>query len=132
MGLLEFLGLRSRGVRHLVVVTFEGPGRLRLNANRSSGPRAKRGAVAHPRTVGWIELTPDGTLLDQALGPAAPKLGTAEVTALLRGLATDPACRSVLRALGTGRPQASKVLSFENWGQFGAGGPGPTDEPAPG
>ena len=132
MGLLEFLGLRARVDRHLVVVTFEGPGRLRLNANRSSGPQAKRGAVAHPRTVGWIELTPDGTLLDHAIGPAAPKLGTTEVVALLRSLPTDPACRSVLRDLGTGRTQASKVLSFENWGAFGAGSPGSADEPPPG
>ncbi|HVK10596.1 MAG TPA: hypothetical protein VM597_17650 [Gemmataceae bacterium] len=132
MGLLEFLGLRARGGdRHLVVVTFEGPGRLRLNANRSSGPRAKRGAAAHARTVGWIELTPDGRLLDHALGPAAPKLGTAEVTALLRQLPADPACKSVLRDLGAGRPQASKVLSFEDWGTFGAGA-APNTDPSPG
>ncbi len=132
MGLLEFLGLRARGGdRHLVVVTFEGAGRLRLNANRSSGPRAKRGAAAHPRTIGWIELAPDGRLLDHALGPAAPKLGTAEVLALLRRLPSDPACKSVLRDLGAGRPQASKVLSFEEWGSFGAG-TAPGGEPSPG
>jgi hypothetical protein len=132
MGLLEFLGLRARGGdRHLVVVTFEGPGRLRLNGNRSSGPRAKKGAAAHARTVGWIELAPDGTLLDHALGPAAPKLGTPEVAALLRRLPADPACKSVLRDLASGRPQASKVLGFENWGSFGAG-VGPEGEPSPG
>src|SRR5438874_7493066 len=44
MGLLGFLGLGGKGDRHLVVITFEGPGRLRLNGNRSAGKRAKQGA----------------------------------------------------------------------------------------
>lgn len=123
MGLLQFLGLRSRGGdRHLVVITFEGPGRLRLNANRTSTKRAKQGAAAHEQTVAWIEFAADGGRLDQGLGPSASKLGTDEVTALLRDLPGDPACRSVLRGLGSGRDHSSKVLSFEKWGRFGVGG----------
>jgi hypothetical protein len=122
MGLLEILGLRARsGGRHLVVITFEGPGRLRLNANRTSSKRGKLGATAHEQTVGWIEFSADGGRLDQGLGPAAGKLGTAEVTALLRDLPTNPACKSVLRGLGSGRDHSSKVLSFEKWGHFGVG-----------
>jgi hypothetical protein len=122
MGLLELLGLRrGGGDRHLVVITFEGPGRLRLNANRSSGKRAKQGAAAHEQTVGWIEFAADGGRLDQGLGPAAGKLGVAEVTALLRDLPSDPACQSVLRGLGSGRDHSSKVLSFDKWGHFGVG-----------
>jgi hypothetical protein len=120
MGFLNFLGLGAKD-SHLVVVTFEGPGRLRLNANRTSGKRGKKGAAAHEQTVGWIEFSPDGARLDQGLGPAAGKLGAAEVVALLRDLPTNPACQSVLRGLAGGREHSSKVLSFEKWGQFGVG-----------
>jgi hypothetical protein len=121
MGLLEFLGLRARGDRHLVVITFEGPGRLRLNANRTSGRRGKQGAVAHEQTIGWIEFAQDGSRVDQGLGPAAGKLRAAEVVALLRDLPTNPACQSVLRGLAGGRDHSSKVLDFANWGHFGVG-----------
>jgi hypothetical protein len=122
MGLLELLGLRSRDVgRHLVVVTFEGPNRLRLNASRSGGARGRRGAAAHDRTVGWIEFSSDGSRLDQGLGPAAAKLKAADVQALMRDLPAAPACKSVLRELTEGRERTSKVLSFEKWGQFGLG-----------
>lgn len=122
MGLLQFLGLGRRGGdRHLVVITFEGPGRMRLNANRTSGKRARQGAAAHDQTVAWIEFSPDGGRLDQGLGPAAGKLDPAEVTALLRDLPSDPACKSVLRGLGSGRDHSSKVLGFEKWGRFGVG-----------
>jgi hypothetical protein len=131
MGLLDFLGLRKGGDRHLVVVTFEGPGRLRLNANRTSGKRARRGAAAHEQTVGWVEFSPDGARLDQGLGPAAGKLGAAEAAALLRDLAADPACRSVLRGLAGGREHSSKVLSFEKWGHFGVGGDSSADGTKP-
>jgi len=122
MGLFRFLGLGGGGGdRHLVVVTFEGPGRLRLNANRTSGKRAKQGAAAHEQTIGWIEFDPKGGRLDQGLGPAAGKLGSAEVIALLRDLPNDPACQSVLRGLASGRDHSSKVVSFEKWGHFGVG-----------
>ena len=128
MGLLQLLGLGGRGgERHLVVITFEGPGRLRLNANRTSGKRARQGAIAHEQTIGWIEFSPDGGRLDQGLGPAAGKLGAAELTALLRDLPSDPACKSVLRGLAGGRDHSSKVLDFGNWGKFGVGG-GPAPE----
>jgi hypothetical protein len=129
MGLLGFLGLGGRGDRHLVVITFEGPGRLRLNGNRTSGRRAKRGAAAHEQTVGWIEFDPGGGRLDQGLGPAAGRLGEAEVTALLRDLPADPSCQAVLRGLAGGRDHSSKVLSFEKWGHFGVGR-GPAAKPA--
>jgi hypothetical protein len=128
MGLLEFLGLRARGGGRLVVITFEGPGRLRLNANRTSGPRSKRGAAAHEQTVGWIEFAPGGGRLDQGLGPAAGKLGAAEVEALLRDLPANPACQSVLRGLESGRDHSSKILSFEKWGHFGVGQAEPPPE----
>jgi hypothetical protein len=122
MGLLELLGLRGRGGnRHLVVITFEGPGRLRLNANRTSSKRSLQGAVAHEGTVGWIEFAADGSRLDQGVGPAAGKLGPAAVAALLRDLPTNPACQSVLRGLVSGRDHSSKVLDFAKWGQFGVG-----------
>ena len=132
MGLFDFLGLGGRGrTRHLVVVTFEGPGRLRLNANRTTGSRTKQGAAAHDQTVGWVEFAPDGTRLDQGLGPAAGKLGVAEVTALLRDLPTNPACQSVLRGLGSGREHSSKILSFEKWGHFGVGQAEPPADGSP-
>jgi hypothetical protein len=121
VGLFNFLGLGRGGERYLVVITLEGPGRMRLNANRTSGKRGRQGAAAHDQTVGWIEFAPDGGRLDQGLGPAAGKLDPAEVTALLRDLPSDPACKSVLRGLGSGRDHSSKVLSFEKWGRFGVG-----------
>jgi hypothetical protein len=122
MGLFNFLGLGGKGKeRHLVVVTFEGPGRLRLNANKTNGPKARQGAAAHEQTVGWIEFAPDGSRLEQGFGPAAGRLGAAESAALLRDLPSNPACQSVLRGLASGREHSSKVLSFENWGQFGIG-----------
>ena len=134
MGLLELLGLRGRGGnRHLVVITFEGPGRLRLNANRTSSKRSLQWAVAHEGTVGWIEFSPDGTRLDQGVGPAAGKLGPAAVAALLRDLPTNPACQSVLRGLAGGRDHSSKVLDFANWGHFGVGqDPPPAGGKSPG
>ena len=122
MGLLKLFGLgRGGGERHLVVVTFEGPGRLRLNANRTKGAQGKRGATAHGQTVGWVEFSADGTRLDQGLGPAAGRLGAAQVASLLRDLPADPACRSVLRGLASGRDHSSKVLDFDKWGHFGVG-----------
>jgi hypothetical protein len=122
VGLLQLLGLRGRGGdRHLVVITFEGPGRMRLNANRTSTKRAKQGAAAHEQTVAWIEFSPDGGRLDQGLGPAAGKLNPADVAALLRDLPSNPACKSVLRGLGSGRDHSSKVLDFASWGHFGVG-----------
>lgn len=133
MGLLRFLGLGSRGgVRHLVVVSFEGPGRLRLNANRTSGIRARQGAAAHEQTIAWIEFQPDGTRLEQGIGPAAGKLGAAEVASLMRDLPTDPACRSVLAGLAGGRDHSSKILSFEKWGSFGVGQSSPNSGSKPG
>lgn len=121
MGLLSFLGLGGGGPRHLVVITFEGPGRLRLNANRTTGKRGRQGAAAHDQTVAWIEFDPKGGRLNQGLGPAAGRLGTAEVEALLRDLPSDPACQSVLRGLAGGREHSSKVMSFDKWGHFGVG-----------
>ena len=129
MGLLGLLGLGGKGERHLVVITFEGPGRLRLNGNRSAGKRAKQGAAAHDQTVAWIEFAPAGGRLDQGLGPAAGRLGVEEVQALLRDLPTDPACRAVLQGLAGGREHSSKVLDFAKWGQFGVGrGPSASGE----
>jgi hypothetical protein len=125
MGILGLLGLGGKSDRHLVVVTFEGPGRLRLNGNRSAGKRAKQGAAAHDQTVAWIEFAVDGGRLDQGLGPAAGRMGVEEVQALLRDLPADPACRAVLQGLASGREHSSKVLDFAKWGQFGVGrGPG--------
>jgi|RhiMethySRZTD1v2_1073278.scaffolds.fasta_scaffold203004_2 hypothetical protein len=129
MGLLGLLGLGGKGERHLVVITFEGPGRLRLNGNRSAGKRAKKGAAAHDQTVAWIEFAPEGGRLDQGLGPAAARMGVEEVQALLRDLPTDPACRAVLQGLAGGREHSSKVLDFSKWGQFGVGrGPSASGE----
>src|SRR5262249_32563105 len=112
MGLFGFLGLGGKGDRHLVVVTFEGPGRLRLNGNRSAGKRAKQGAAAHEQTVAWIEFAPEGGRLDQGLGPAAGRMGTEEVQALLRDLPTDPACRAVLQGLAGGRSTPARSLTL--------------------
>jgi hypothetical protein len=105
---------------------------LRLNANRTSGKRSLQGAAAHEGTVGWIEFSPDGARLDQGIGPAAGKLGSAAVTALLRDLPTNPACQSVLRGLVSGRDHSSKVLDFAKWGQFGVGGDSSADGPKSG
>src|SRR5262245_31239327 len=129
MGLLGLLGLGTKAERHLVVITFEGPGRLRLNGNRSAGKRAKLGAAAHDQTVAWIEFAVDGGRLDQGLGPAAARLGGEEVQTLLRDLPTDPACRAVLQGLAGGREHSSKVLDFARWGNFGVGrGPAASGE----
>jgi hypothetical protein len=133
MGLLSMLGLGGKGgERHLVVITLEGPGRMRLNANRTSGKRARQGAAAHDQTVGWIEFAPDGARLEQGLGPAAARLGAAEVVALLSDLPSNPACKSVLRGLAGGREHSSKVLSFEKWGHFGVGQGPASDGSKPG
>ena len=117
MGLLQLLGLGGRGgERHLVVITFEGPGRLRLNANRTSGKRARQGAIAHEQTIGWIEFSPDGGRLDQGLGPAAGKLGAAELTALLD---TSPnySVREEDRARLFDGPSERNVSLARAWGE---------------
>ena len=57
---MGFWGFGSRSETHLVVVTYEGKGHLRLNGNHVRSFRARRNAAKHERTVCWIEFTPGG------------------------------------------------------------------------
>jgi hypothetical protein len=127
MGILDFLGFRTgHGDHFLIVATYEGPRRMRLNGNRTRGKGAKKRAVDHDRTVFWIELSRDGARLDQGIGPAAGKLPAGEAEKLLRDLPLSPACRSVIQALEQGHQLTSKIVGLEQWGHFGVG----HDEPS--
>jgi hypothetical protein len=80
---MAFLSFKKKYDGRLVVLTYEGPGRLLLNGNRTRDEQARRNAADHPRTVCWIELASGGGRLDQGVGPATSRLDTAEVERLL-------------------------------------------------
>ena len=113
MGLFGFGGKES----NLVVVMYEGPNRLRLNGNRKKGKEAsaaKKGAVSHDRTVCWIEFSQGGMRLDEGAGPAAVKIGDAEVKRLLRELPLTTACKDMLRELEGGQDRSAKILAWQS------------------
>jgi hypothetical protein len=109
---MAFLSFKHTYDGRLVVVSYEGPGRLLLNGNRTHNERARRNAAAHPETVCWIELTPGGGRVAQGVGPAASHLDKTEVERLLRELPQTSCCRSVLEHLDQGRDHAGRWLEL--------------------
>ncbi len=119
---MAFLSFKKKYDGRLVVLTYEGPGRLLLNGNRTHDEHARRNAAAHPGTVCWIELAPGGGRIDQGVGPAAGHLETAEVERLLRELPQTSCCRTVLENLEQGRDHSCRWLELMR-GQPAASGP---------
>jgi hypothetical protein len=109
---MAFLSFKQKYDGRLVVLTYEGPGRLLLNGNRTHDEHARRNAAAHPATVCWIELTSGGGRMAQGVGPAASRLDTTEVQRLLRELPQTSCCRTVLEHLERGRDHASRWLEL--------------------
>jgi hypothetical protein len=119
---MAFLGLKKKYVGRLIVLTYEGPGRLLLNGNRTHDEHARQRAAAHPGTVCWIELASGGGRMDQGVGPAAGHLDTAEVERLLRELPQTSCCRTVLEHLEQGRNHSCRWLELTR-GQPAASSP---------
>lgn len=114
---MGFMGFGRKADSNIVVVTYEGPNRLRLNGNRKKGREvsaAKKGAAAHERTVCWIEFSQGGMRLDQGTGLAADKLKGEEVDRLLKELHLNTVCKEMLRELEGGQEKAARILSWEN------------------
>ena len=110
---MGFLGFGGRKESYLVVVTYEGPGRLRLNGNHvRGGSRSKQNAGSHGQTVCWAEFAPGRVRQDGGLGSQAPRLGAGEAERLLRDLPQLVECRTVLDAMEQGREHASKALAW--------------------
>jgi hypothetical protein len=117
---MGFLGFGKKVDTNLVVVTYEGPNKLRLNGNRKQGKEAaaaKKNASSHERTVCWIEFSQGGLRLDQGTGPAAAKVGVAEVDRLLRELPLNTVCREMLRDMEAGQERTAKILIWEKGSQ---------------
>ena len=119
---MAFLSFQKKYDGRLVVLTYEGPGRLLLNGNRTHDEHARRNAAAHPGTVCWIELAPGGGRMAQGVGPAAGHLDSAEVERLLRELPQTSCCRTVLEHLEQGRDHSCRWLELTR-GQPAASGP---------
>jgi hypothetical protein len=113
---MAFLSFKKKHDGRLVVLTYEGPGRLLLNGNRTHDERARRNAAAHPGTVCWIELARGGGRMAQGVGPAAFHLDAAEVDRLLGELPQTSCCRTVLEHLDEGRDHSCRWLEL-TWGQ---------------
>ena len=119
---MAFLSFKKKYDGRLVVLTYEGPGRLLLNGNRTHDERARRNAAAHPGTVCWIELASGGGRMAQGVGPAAGHLDTAEVERLLGELPQTSSCRTVLEHLEHGRDHSCRWLELAR-AQPAASGP---------
>ncbi len=109
---MSFLRSKNKYDGRLVVVSYQGPGRLLLNGNRTRDEHARRNAAAHADTVCWIELTPGGKRMAQGVGPAASHRESAEVEQLLRDLPQTACCRSVLDHLEQGRDHSARWLEL--------------------
>jgi hypothetical protein len=109
---MAYLSFKQKYDGRLVVLTYEGPGRLLLNGNRTHDEHARRNAAAHPGTVCWIELASGGGRMAQGVGPAASHLDTAEVERFLRELPQTSCCRTVLEHLEEGRDHSSRWLEL--------------------
>ena len=109
---MAFLGFKKKYDGRLVVLTYEGPGRLLLNGNRTHDEHARRNAAAHPGTVCWIELGSGGGRMAQGVGPAASHLDSAEVERLLRELPQTACCRTVLEHLEQGHDHSCRWLEL--------------------
>jgi hypothetical protein len=119
---MAFLSFKKKYDGRLFVLTYEGPGRLLLNGNRTQDERARRNAAVHPGTVCWIELTSGGGRLDQGVGPAANRLEKSEVERLLRDLPQASCWRTVHEHLDEGRDHSCRWLELTR-GQPAASGP---------
>ena len=119
---MAFLSLKKKYDGRLVVLTYEGPGRLLLNGNRTHDEHARRNAAAHPETVCWIELESGGGRMAQGVGPAAGHLDPAEVDRLLRELPHTSCCRTVLEHLEEGHDHSCRWLELTR-AQPAASGP---------
>ena len=119
---MAFLSFKKKYDGRLVVLTYEGPGRLLLNGNRTHDEHARRNAAAHPGTVCWIELEAGGGRMAQGVGPAAGHLDPAEVDRLLRELPQTSCCRTVLEHLEEGHDHSCRWLELTR-GQPTAGVP---------
>jgi hypothetical protein len=119
---MAFLSFKKKYDGRLVVLTYEGPGKLLLNGNRTHDEQARRNAAAHPGTVCWIELASGGGRMAQGVGPAAGRLNTAEVERLLLELPQKSCCRTVLEHLDHGRDHSCRWLELTR-GQPTADGP---------
>jgi len=114
----------GRKYRNLVAVMYEGPGRLRLNANRKAGrdlERAKRGAMVYEGTVCWFILDDTGQCLERGEGPAASNFSREEIAEMLRQLPQHSAMIAVVRELlQYQQDKASKILNWAQPGQQGS------------
>ena len=107
---MGFLSFKQKYDGRLVVLTYEGPGRLLLNGNRTHDEHARRNAAAHSGTVCWIELASGGGRMAQGVGPAAGHLDPAEVERLLGELPQTSCCRTVLEHLEEGHDHSCRWL----------------------
>jgi hypothetical protein len=105
MGLFSF-GKKAETI--LVVVTYEGPGRLRLNGLRGATGPKKKSALAHDRTVCWVEFDSAGVPRDQGLGRAAQQAGSAD--RIVRDLPRNATCQAVIARLRQGEESVGKWL----------------------
>ncbi|MFO0956010.1 MAG: hypothetical protein U0800_00940 [Isosphaeraceae bacterium] len=108
--------------KHLVVITHEGSGRLRLNGNRSKGDKFKQNAANHAGTVCWIEFDLEGIPLDKGLGPAAGHLANGAAERLLADLPRTEECRAVRAELTRSEADTSRWLASGNTGKAARGG----------
>jgi hypothetical protein len=118
---MAFLSFKKKYNGRLVVLTYEGPGRLLLNGNRTHDERARRNATVHPGTVCWIEFDSGGGRMAQGVGSAAIHLDRGEVERLLRELPQTACCRTVLEHLEQGRDHSCRWLELTR-GQPAASG----------
>jgi hypothetical protein len=109
---MALLTLKKKYDGRLVVLTYQGSGRLLLNGNRTHDEHARRNAAAHPGTVCWIELASGGGRMAQGVGPAAGHLDTAEVERFLRELPQTLCCRTVLEHLDEGHDHSCRWLEL--------------------
>jgi hypothetical protein len=119
---MGFLGFGGGTETHLVVVIFEGSGRLRLHGNKvKDNGKTKKNAASHGHAVCWAEFTPEGARQDGGLGVMSTRLGPGEADRLLKELSQLEACRTVLTDIRQGKDSSSKWLV---WGQAAQPAPG--------
>jgi hypothetical protein len=109
---MTFLSLKKKYDGRLLVLTYEGPGRLLVNGNRTHDEHARRNAAAHPG---------GGGRMAQGVGPAAGHLETAEVQRLLHELPQTSCCRTVLEHLEQGHDHSCHWLELTRGQPAGSG-----------
>ena len=111
------MGLFGRRDWNIVVITSEGPERMRLNANRQKGKQAaaaKKGAASHNGTLCWIIFDQNGRRLDDGLGPASTRLDPDQAQRLLTSLPTNRTVLEVLRELEQGREKTAREFTWQD------------------